>query len=50
MQKPLKSTDKRRRRHHAKAIAEPSSSGAGAPLADLFNDRRKPNGAGKRAT
>jgi hypothetical protein len=48
--KPLKATDRRRQSRKAERISEPDESGgAGAPLADLFNDRRKPNGRGKRA-
>jgi hypothetical protein len=48
--KPLKATDRRRQSRKAERISEPDSdAGAGAPLADLFNDRRKPNGRGKRA-
>lgn len=48
--KPLKATDRRRRRK-AEHIAQPDedSGGTASPLADLFNDRRKPNGRAKRA-
>lgn len=46
--KPLKATDKRRQ-SKKRGVKEPESdSGAGAPLADLFNDRRHANGKGKR--
>ena len=48
--KPLKATDRRRQSRKADRISEPDSDTGGAPpLADLFNDRRKPNGRGKRA-
>jgi hypothetical protein len=48
MGKPLKSTDRRRLRR--KFVATTDTDGAGPPLADLFNDRRKhANGSGKKA-
>jgi hypothetical protein len=48
--KPLKATDRRRQSRRAGKISEPDDDGGSArPLADLFNDRRKPNGRGKRA-
>lgn len=47
--KPLKATDRRRSRKSGKISQPDNDSGAGAPLADLFNDRRKPNGKAKRA-
>ena len=48
--KPLKATDRRRQSRKSERIDQPDSGGgAGAPLADLFNDRRKPNGRAKRA-
>jgi hypothetical protein len=48
---PLKATDRRRNKRTAR-VEKPTdddNSGAGTPLANLFNDRRKPNGRGKRA-
>lgn len=48
---PLKSTD-RRRNKRVHRVEEPDgddNTGAGARAADLFNDRRKPNGKAKRA-
>jgi hypothetical protein len=48
---PLKSTDRRRNRR-VHRVEEPDSddnNGAGQRAADLFNDRRKPNGRAKRA-
>lgn len=48
--KPLKATDRRRHGRKAGKISEPGDNdGSASPLADLFNDRRKPNGKGKRA-
>lgn len=50
--KPLKATDKRRQAAHKgkSGVREPESgSGEGSPLASLFNERRKPNGRGKKA-
>lgn len=48
--KPLKSTDRRRnsKSHGVKPVSK-DTDGAGPPLASLFNDRRRPNGAGKKA-
>lgn len=47
--KPLKATDKRRQ-SKKRGVKEPESDmGAGPPLADLFKDRRRPNGRGKKA-
>lgn len=42
--KPLKQTDKRRYHNVPKNV---TADGAGSPLADLFNDRRRSNGAAK---
>lgn len=50
--KPLKATDRRRNRKNA-GIPAPDTqgnTGVGAPLADLFNDRRGRNGQGKKAS
>lgn len=47
--KPMRATDRRRQRRGARIDEPDQDSGAGDPLADLFNDRRKPNGKGKRA-
>lgn len=48
--KPLKATDRRRQSRKAGKISQPDGdSGTAEPLADLFNDRRKPNGRAKRA-
>jgi hypothetical protein len=48
--KPLKATDKRRQvRKHKPVSGGSDSTGSGAPLADLFNDRKKRNGTSKRA-
>jgi hypothetical protein len=51
--KPLKATDKRRSGNSGKKVhdakSDDESSGAGTPLANLFNDRRRPNGHGHRA-
>jgi hypothetical protein len=48
--KPLKATDRRRHVRKPKAVeSAKESTGAGAPLADLFNNRKRRNGAGKRA-
>lgn len=47
MGKPLKATDRRRLRKGPAKLSD--SDGAGPPLADLFNDRRKPNGNAKKA-
>lgn len=48
--KPLKATD-RRRNSGKRGVRAPESEddGAGSPLANLFHDRRKPNGHGKKA-
>lgn len=45
--RPLRATD--RRKGKVKNPERESSSGSGNPLADIFNDRRKPNGSGSRA-
>lgn len=50
--RPLKSTDKRRTKRKAgvrETEGTSDSDGAGPPLADLFNDRRRANGHAKRA-
>ena len=50
--KPLKATDKRRsgNSHRSGDSKESGSeSGEGAMLANLFNDRRRPNGKAHRA-
>lgn len=50
---PLKMTDRRRRTHTGEKVQGPASgggNGSGAPLARLFNDRRHPNGSGKRSS
>ena len=46
--KPLKATDRRRNivNKHGVKSPEGGDSGAGEPLADLFNDRRKTQGHG----
>jgi hypothetical protein len=48
--KPLKATDRRRAGSgdNVKFTVGTRSDGAANPLADIFNDRRKPNGHGKR--
>jgi hypothetical protein len=47
--KPKRATDKRRGTLHARAkIVGGSNNGAGEMLG-IFNDRRRPNGKGKRA-
>lgn len=48
--KPLKATDRRRQRERAESVDESSDNGAGRALADLYNDRRRQNGTGKRAS
>lgn len=52
--KPLRATDKRRSGsgdNVRQTVHGTDGSGAGKPLANLFNDRRKHhNGAGKRAS
>ena len=45
--RPLRATD--RRKGKVKNPEKQSESGSGSPLADIFNDRRHANGAGKRA-
>jgi hypothetical protein len=48
--KPLKATDRRRQTRKAAKVAQPDENDDSAsPLADLFNDRSKPNGKAKRA-
>ena len=48
--KPLKATDRRRNSgKHGVRSPENDDEGSGNPLANLFNDRRKPNGHGKKA-
>lgn len=49
---PLKATDRRRQSRKGKRVEQPGdddSTGGASPLADLFNDRRNPNGKAKRA-
>jgi hypothetical protein len=45
--KPLRATD--RRKGKVRDPQKESSTGSANPLASLFNDRRHPNGSGKRA-
>ncbi|MDP9870409.1 hypothetical protein J2S55_009747 [Streptosporangium brasiliense] len=47
--RPMKATDRRRGGigDNVKFTVQ-DTDGAGPPLADIFNDRRKPNGTGKR--
>jgi hypothetical protein len=48
--RPLKATDKRRNRHvHKPVESGTASTGQGAPLANLFNNRKRKNGDAKRA-
>lgn len=47
--RPLKATDRRRNSKKHDVRQPESDAGSGSPLADLFNDRRKPNGHGKKA-
>lgn len=48
--KPLKATDRRRNSgKHGVRGTDAEEGGSGAPLANLFNDRRKPNGHGKKS-
>ena len=52
--KPLKATDKRRAANSHKSGGSKDSgtgseSGEGSMLANLFNDRKRPNGKGHRA-
>lgn len=49
--RPLKATDKRRlyARSDTNKVTAPSGNGSASPVARLFNDRRGPNGKGKRA-
>lgn len=51
MTHPLKSTDRRRNKrvHKVESPDDDDNNGAGTRAADLFNDRRKPNGKAKRA-
>lgn len=51
MSHPLKSTDRRRNKrvHRVETPDDEDNNGAGSRAADLFNDRRKPNGKAKRA-
>jgi len=51
MAHPLKSTDRRRNRrtHRVEQPDSDDNNGAAKALANLFNDRRTPNGKGKRA-
>lgn len=45
--KPLRQTDKRRAGNGRNVRVKVFNDGSGSPLADLFNDRRHNNGAGK---
>lgn len=50
---PLAATDRRRQAGHKNprhAHSEDDGNGAGKSIAHLFNDRRKANGTGKRAS
>jgi len=48
--KPLKATDRRRNIRKHKSVNDTSeTTGQGAPLADLFNNRKRRNGNAKRA-
>lgn len=45
---PLKATDKRRAGLSDNVRVKAGSDGGADPLIDIFNDRRKPNGKGKK--
>ncbi|MFD9947199.1 MULTISPECIES: hypothetical protein [Nonomuraea] len=48
--KPMAATDRRRGGigDNVRFTVPKDTDGAGPPLAEIFNDRRKPNGTGKR--